>query len=417
MSNLSSKKILVYDYGLAIPVAQRLARDFGKVFYYMPWKSSFPTSHKAMVGAGLPDVERVEEFFDYIDKVDLIYFPDIYDADLQRHLRKLGHVVFGSGSGEDYEIDRWAFLKELEKLGLAVAKTVKLKGLDAAREYLKDKKNKYVKSSKFRGDVESFKWEDFDQSEGILDDLAVRIGARKREIDILVQDPIPGDVEIGYDGWVIDGKYPSVSGIGYEVKNKGYVGRISTYEQLPNPIKSILDKSAPMHKNKGFRGQFSNEIRISEKGVPYPIDFTPRMPSPPGCLMTEWYTNFSETAWDIANGVMPTPKPAAKYGVELCLSSDWIKTKYMAIDWPKEIDKYVKLANYAIIDGQGYCVPVDGQEKVGSVIAYGDSIDAASKKCLEYAKQIRAHTLTYSESVFETGKKYIEAGRKVGVAF
>jgi len=39
-----SKKALVFDHGLSFELAARLARDFGTVYYYMPWVFDFPRS-------------------------------------------------------------------------------------------------------------------------------------------------------------------------------------------------------------------------------------------------------------------------------------------------------------------------------------------------------------------------------------
>jgi hypothetical protein len=36
MENLKTKSVLIYDYGTFTSLAERLGKDFGKVYYYSP---------------------------------------------------------------------------------------------------------------------------------------------------------------------------------------------------------------------------------------------------------------------------------------------------------------------------------------------------------------------------------------------
>ena len=63
-NELSTKCATVYDMGTFVGVAERIAKDFGKVNYYSPWKSSFPEKGLSMIGEGLTNVTRVNDFFD-----------------------------------------------------------------------------------------------------------------------------------------------------------------------------------------------------------------------------------------------------------------------------------------------------------------------------------------------------------------
>ena len=62
----------------------------------------------------------------------MIAFFDTNYGDLAHYLRKHGYRVFGSGKGEDIELDKIGFLDILEKLQLPIAKTYLAEGVDDA---------------------------------------------------------------------------------------------------------------------------------------------------------------------------------------------------------------------------------------------------------------------------------------------
>ena len=64
-----NKKVLFYDKGLYLYTAQKLGEYYDKVYYYMPDSSPYPCSNLADIGTGLPEVERVHNFWEYIDKL------------------------------------------------------------------------------------------------------------------------------------------------------------------------------------------------------------------------------------------------------------------------------------------------------------------------------------------------------------
>ena len=94
--NLANVKCLVVDNGLFVDLAVRLARDFGKVWYYTPWEQSFPLMNHGRIGEGLEEIERVRSVFGkHFNDVDLFVFPDIFHADLQDYLVGQGKRVWG----------------------------------------------------------------------------------------------------------------------------------------------------------------------------------------------------------------------------------------------------------------------------------------------------------------------------------
>src|SRR5260370_32342386 len=112
-----------------------------------------------------------------------------------------------------------------------------------------------------------------------LDSLAVILGAAKESINFVVQDEIECDVEIGYDGWCIDGRCPSQSFQGYEKKNELYLGSLLDADDLPEELIIVNEAMAPVLKEYGYRNWWASEVRVCE-GVPYFIDPTARMAGP-----------------------------------------------------------------------------------------------------------------------------------------
>ena len=162
--NLSDKIVRIYGYGLfECFMALRLKESFGRVELFVPWKGSYPTPIKTLIGEGLSGVVKVDNFFRDINKVDLFCFFDVGDGDIQDYLRSNGKRVFGTGKGDALEYDRVGFKKVLEKVGLPVAPYKVVKGIIELRKELeKDENNgRWVKVSTFRGICETF------QSKGI----------------------------------------------------------------------------------------------------------------------------------------------------------------------------------------------------------------------------------------------------------
>jgi hypothetical protein len=162
MENLRNKSVLIFDYGTFVSFAERLARDFGKVYYYSPWKSSFPQAKYNAIGEGLVGVERVNNFWDFADDVDLFIFTDVMDGDLQLHLQSIGKTVWGSRKGEEMELDRIGMKELMKEIGWPVSHYEVVKGMTNLRKYLKEHENVWVKISTYRGDFETFKSVNFD---------------------------------------------------------------------------------------------------------------------------------------------------------------------------------------------------------------------------------------------------------------
>ena len=225
MGDYSDKCVLLYDYGLFSSWALKLKEFFGRVLIYVPFKSGFPKSQQYAIGTGLEGVERIIDFWDYVPETDLFVFPDIYDGDLQEHLRSMGYPVWGAGKGEELEIYRWQTKMLLKKdIGLPVQPVERIIGVEELREFLQEHEDKYVKISMLRGDFETFHHISYNLSEPLLDEIENKLGPYKLFKEFIVEDSINDAVEIGYDGWTIDGRFPRTAMQGYEIKDVSYVG-------------------------------------------------------------------------------------------------------------------------------------------------------------------------------------------------
>lgn len=416
MGKVSNKKALVIDKGLSLHLATQLGRKFDKVYYYLQSPNAYPNSPIGKIGTGLEEVERVYHFYPYINQVDYIYFFDCYDGPWQQGLIEEGRNVFGSGMSEKLELDKTYFLETLAKVGLPVPYTYRAEGIEDLCNYLDGKGEKWLKRSYYRGDFETHCYPgNMLRFRPWLDDLKYRIGNRSDEIEILVQDPIKSICEAGVDTFNINGEYPETALVGYEIKDKGYVCKV--FEELPPVLQNVSDKMAPIFKKLGCRGHWSNECRITKGGKAFFIDSTHRAPSPPSELQGSFIENYAEGTVEIAEGKVPKWKYEAQYGAQIVLTSDWHVKHELFVDIPKDLEPYVKLKNYSKRNGHLYCIPNGNEAYFGSVIAWGDSVKSATRKCIDIMKEINADEMDCDVQVFDKANEAIESGREVRIDF
>jgi hypothetical protein len=387
---LKSKSVLLRDHGLFFPLAQRLARDFGKVGYAPEWKRGFPSYQEYDVGRGFDNVEHVSNFWKVVDNYDLIVFPDILDGDLQVHLRKEGHRVFGSGLGEELELFRFYSKKMLEAVGLPVQPYRLIIGLDALRDYLKEHKDKFVKFSLLRGISETFHHQEYWMSEPRLDELEHTLGIRKHDQEFIVEDPVETNLEYGYDGLSIDGQWPNKAMLGVERKDECLVGSVMDYKDLPDGLKEVNEKIAPVLARYNYRNFFSTEIRETPDGTPYMIDFCCRQPCPSGEAQQELWGNLSEMIWEGAEGKLVQPEPTAKFAVESIIYGDRADDNWQPIQIPDKYRDNVKLFFHTRVNGHDYVIPQQTKmNECGAVVTVGNNLEQTVAENEMIAKLIK----------------------------
>lgn len=420
MPDLKNKSCLIYDNGLFVEIAPRLARDFGQVFYFSPWKSAYPKEAGAVIGFGLPGVKRVENFWDVVPEADIVVFPDIYDADIQRVLaEKLKKPVWGHGGAEALELDRWGTRDLQERLGIAAPKSEYIAGVDDLETYLRDPANgnKWVKISTFRGDGETFHHDTWHTTSIYLDHFRNRVGALQHRYEFLVEENIEG-IEIGYDGWTVGGQYPEASYYGFEVKDRGYIGVFKDYSKIPEPVRFLNGKMAPILKKEDSVGFVSFEFRLDKEGTPYLIDPCMRAGSPPFEGTMEGYKNLAEIIWEGASGKMAVPSSLGKYLAMAMIHAPFALTNWVPIECPSSVRQFLKIRNAAVIRGKLYHVPTGGEmPEIGAVIGFGESIEDAIENVKDNASKIKGYNLTIHTEALDEAQKEIEEAAEYGIEF
>ena len=417
MVNLSNKSVLIYDMGLFTELAARLARDFGKVYYFVPWEEAFPRAHRALVGHDFDGIERVLNFDEYVDKVDMIYAPDTHSGGRVDYLRRHGYPVFGAGKVEKLEVDRY-YARELGKtLGLRTQHTEKVRGLKKLRAYLDAHHNVYVKINIFRGEVESFLAPSRKLVEPLLDEIATEFGPAQEELEFVVEEEV-GRVEPGWDGLVLNGEYLSPTTYGYELPPAVYICKVVPYEDIPPSLADVNEKFAPVFKQQKICSHVSTEIRLDSPEEYYVIDWTIRMGAPgPAAVQSELITNYSEVVWAMAHGELPTPimEPDVVYAATIAFGTDWAEKHWLNVNFPKDMRRWVKFRKAARYDNLYFAVP--GMPNVCNVVEFGTSIKTILKNLEKKMKEVEGYGLDKPTINIPSILETIEEGTMMGIDF
>lgn len=389
--NLRGKTCLVWDNGLFVSLAVTLSAHFGRVLYYCPWITGFPTSQLQMIGVGVKGIERVESPWPHLDDVDIFVFPDVYEGDVQEYLVSLGKRVWGCRRGSELEIDR-AKSKEISKgLGIEVGSYKTMIGIDKLRSHLKSHDDQYVKISKTRGDMETFHSPNYGSVEGKLDELDYKLGPKADLMEFIVEDNTGPAIEVGYDGYTIDGMFPASCLVGVEAKDTAYVAKQMRYAKIPGAVRGVNERLSPKLRKYQYRGFLSTEIRSAEDGNDYLIDPCCRSGSPPGELYQIIVENLGEVLWFGAEGILVEPEFAGKWGAELIICSEALAESWVKVSYPKEFEENVKLRYYTEYEGSKYVIPqANKMPFLGAVVAYGGTAKEAIGKVSEIAKEVQA---------------------------
>lgn len=421
-----TKSVCVVDNGLFVELAVKLAKWFGRVYYIKPWQgSAFPKSNDQLIGQGLPGVEVVRYLWDtngdggrFVDDVDLFVFPDVYLGDYQEELIRQGKRVFGSRRGDELELFRDESKKYFKKIGLPIGDYEVIKGIDSLREFLKENNDQYVKISLTRGDFETFHSLNYKLAEPKIDELEARLGAKKYNIEFIVEAAIHG-VETGYDGFCVDGQYPETALAGFEIKDKCYLMKVLPYKDLPSQITDFNKAVAPALKQYNYRNFVSTEIRIEKKSkTPYMIDFCARCGSPPSEIMLELIENLPDIFWFGAEGQCIDIEAKHKWAAEILLESAWADTNWQAVQFPPKFREWVKLRNATKINNEYYVVPQSSScPEIGAVIGMGQTMEEAIEMAKEVASNVRGYFVESFPSALDNAVEEMEKLEAFGISF
>jgi hypothetical protein len=381
---------LVVDYGLFTDLAARLAREFKRVLYYVPWEASYTRMHPAHVGYGIDGLELVESpFGPWYDDVDVFVFTELGFPHLQTWLEGQGKRVWGARQAEDLEACREGMHELLKRLDLPSPEYVNVTGLDALRDYLKAHRNLWVKVSKWRGHFETFFAEDYAAVAPVLDQIERDLGPLANLAVFMLEEDLPDRIEAGTDSITVDGQLPARVLTGIEVKDRAYAGRIMDWSQIPEPVRRFDEAVAPIFAERGYRGFYATEVRIGKDRAPYMIDFCARAGSPPGELWQEMYANLGDIVWLGANGILVDPVPAAKFGCEVMIESNLPDSDWQSVCFPERLRDHVKLRNVAKIGDCYYCIPQCMRiSDFGAILGMGDTLEDAIHEAKTIAGQV-----------------------------
>lgn len=408
--------------GAYLPAALALSRFFGRTYYYAVTQNPFPRLANEVPGLGYDEIIVINEFWNRLDEFDIVIFTDIYFSDWGKALRKMGKMVWGGTDAEELENDRKLFKQELKNAVLPVAPTSFIKGVKNLKEFLRDKEDKWIKISYYRGEAETFHHIDFKHSELQLDQMIYTLGPLESELEFLVEDPIISVCEAGYDGWTINGEFSDNSICGFEIKNKAYVGKRTTYDELPKPVKYVNERFKDILKKYNHTGFYSTEIRCTENETYYFTDPCVRLGSPPSNTYLDMISNWDEIIFGGCNGKVIEPEFVADYGVEIILKSNWVNDNYLPITFPEEYKDNIKLKGSFIKDEQYYIIPFKWtgfeMSEIGSVVVVGDDLELCMERAMEIAGKVEGYDVYYDENALEKARETIEnANEKLNMKF
>lgn len=417
MKSLSDTTALVYDGGLFFELALRLARNgFKRVLYQCSIDGPFQKLNEAVIGDGFDTVERVLDFWPIKDEIDCFVFPDSSHPGLQLELVSQGKAVWGSREGCLLEWNRQQFVETLKSLGLSAPEYTPCHGLRALRKHLEPKTDQYVKISRWRGSFETFHWVDYRTSSGRLDELSVEFGGMQEDVTFLVFPNIEAVAELGYDGFNVRGQFPKLSVSGVEAKDKGYLGSIIAWDDLPDELRTINEVFRPILSKLGYANFWSAEGRKTEDDFFF-TDPCPRHASPAGEGQIELYGNLPEIVWAGANGECIDPEPVAKHVAQAIIDHQGNEQHWRRIVIPDVVRPWVKLYNPVKIGEETYDLPplVHSCDSIGSVLGIGDTPTEAVEALKENASALDGQPLTiHIESLVDAAIE-LEAAEKEGM--
>jgi hypothetical protein len=419
VKDISEVVVCVVDYGRFLFLAECFVGVAKKVLFCSPSDREFKDVRDCEKGTGIPGIERIDSFLDphVLPRIDLFVFPDIGFAGAQLYLRSIGKAVWGAMGVNDLELSRTDFLDFLDQVGLEKIPSVKVKGLTNLCLHLQEHKDKWIKVNHYRAQMETWHHIDFDRSEEKLVGLSAEFGGLKEEIMFVVQDALDAD-EIGYDGWSVDGGYPSCSFQGYELKNELYLGSMLEYEDLPEQVIEVNEAMAPLFSEAGYRQFVATEIRVKDKVGRF-IDPTFRLAGLTQEQLSTTCSNLPDVIWSGANGVLIEPEFICKYvAVATMHYTDHAKERWFCLKVPEEKREFFKFYHYCQRDGMLHfipCFPFDNE--AGVVIGGGDSVGEAIDNLKENFEVMADEPLRIDVAGFAELLEQIQEAEDEGMEF
>ncbi len=418
LKDISDVTALVYDYGIFYPIAERLARDYKKVYYHRPNGEAFETVAQSCLGDGHKKVHYVEDFWQIKKEVDVFVFPDCRDGGLQVELESQGFPVWGSKMTGQLERMRGQWIDKCQELSLPMPNTEKIQGLKALRSYLSDHEGEslFVKISRYRGDMETWETKDKYQVQNKLDYLALRFGPLQEAITFYVQQPVETKIESGGDSYNVWGQYPDEVILGYERKAESYFATVKKAKHMPPEVWGPMRAIEPTLAEKRYANFISSEIRVGEKES-FWLDPCFRAPSPAGEEQLEMYKNFGEIVYRGAQGELVQPKWLAKFCGEAVISYCGDRDSWKSIVVPEDVQRWVKLYACAYYDGAFHFPPSQEPEAIGCAVGLGDTPQEVLDHLKEIEEALKEQPVELHIEPMNALFREVETAEKAGLPF
>ena len=425
MSSLREKSICIVEHGHHLFFAEEFVKSYGKVFVYIMNEDSYLKPDKDTIGSGIDGVHLLEFDEDFWKLVDfagddeiVYFFPDVGQGALQRHLQRLGKRVCGSLASEKFEMDRWYLNECLKQVGLPTVPMKKIVGTTNLRKFLKANPNQVVKISYYRGLIETFLADDPWEMELQIIELDCLLGMNKDSMEFICQEIIESELEVGYDGFNVNGQHPQFCMRGPEIKDKAYLG-IITKETAPL-LQYINEKTAPIFAKNKYQGFYHNELRLIDKPwkkfpvTPIYTDATCRTGSPPAEGMLKVYEPhcIAKAVWTMAEGRLPLLRPIAKWMGEVVLMSPKADKAWLHVIIPEKVRPWVMLKDHCVKNGQTFIIPNGNGGYLGNVIAIGDKPQEVIDLVLKRAAMVKACELEVRTDIFDGVPKQLKLMQK-----
>lgn len=397
-----------------------MSKHFKRVLYSTDWENGYSIIEDNMLGDGMENIERCDDFWPLIDKkeIDIVCYPDVQNSGEQLHIESLGIPVWGSRAADRIEWDRELFKAKQKELGLPQPVYRSITGIPNLRAYLKEHDNCYIKFSKYRGEMETRRHINYALSEQWLDWIEFRMSPVKHIVKFMVEDELKTDVESGMDAYCVDGKFPDTVIQAIEIKDCGSMGTVTPYKDMPSQLIEPMEAFAPYLKANRYRNQISTENRI-KKGVGYYTDATQRMASPCGEAFLANCENIGDIAWRGAHGELVQPKFASKFVCQAIIFHKEEKLDmFRPLQIPDEVKPFVALYRVCEMEDAYQIVPQSPHFKeVGSVIGLGDTMESAIDNLKKHAEAIKNNHIEVNTDSLYYAIKEIHSAEKQGVEF
>lgn len=421
------KFALIVDLGMNTALCRVFVDAGFDVYYTSPGADqSCPTIAPLHIGEGIKGVERVNDPHEilnrtklpdddenYIDKDDLlVVFPDVGQGSFQDSLRFDGFKVWGSANAAFLELDRITAKSIFEDTGISIGPYEIVRGVTAAKDYLQDNPNKWVKVSMSRGDWESTFATTFASIETQLDKFALKLGPLREEVDFIMEDAIKDSEEICYDLYSVDGEYPDKAIVGVECKGKAWIGHVLPYDKVPKQIADTNAKIAPLHEEYQMRSWGGMEMRIDPKGNAFVIDPLERGGVPGFTAAQLAVKNMARVMWEGSTGKLVQPAFEDEWIVEVLICAEhWAEDNWTWVNYPAKHEANVRLQRQY---GMKWVAP--GSACIGSVVACGPSMKSAIASAKDICEKITGtHAVSVDDGCLDKIVKSIEKLASFGV--